>query len=116
MEQTHKLKPLMAAYVAVVEAVTGATDAKEVDELKLKGVRSMQELKRQLNRAEAEFPQLCREKRSELVLAHYRQISSPTKNSVARLDEMIEVVKEVEAKTESKTQQKSKKVVKRAKK
>lgn len=75
MEQTNKLKPLLNAYLTIFNSVEDAADAREVDDIKLAGVKAFQELERQVNRAKNEFPRLCREKRGALVLRHYHEIT-----------------------------------------
>lgn len=75
MEQTSKLKPLVSAYVAIMECINEAGEVKEVDELKLRGVKAFNELERQINRARPELNRLAREVRGKLSMAHYQQIA-----------------------------------------
>lgn len=116
MEQTNKLKPLLDAYLTVFNSVERATDAKEVDSIKLAGVKAFQELERQVNRAKNEFPRLCREKRGHLMLSHYHEITygKSASNSVTRFEKLIDEVKTHEDK-EVKKERKAKKA-KKAKK
>lgn len=78
MEQTNHIKAVLATYYAAIDAVKSAKSVREVDDAKLAGTRAYNELSRQLSRSKPEFPRLCRERRAELTLAHYEEITNRT--------------------------------------
>lgn len=91
MEETKKVQGYLDAYLKAIKHAEEAKSVREIDAAKLEGHKAYIDLSHQVNRITPEFARLCRQRRTELTLAHYKEIENRTPdNSVTRLNKLAE--------------------------
>lgn len=112
MEETNKVQGYLDAYLKAIKHAKEAKSVREIDAAKLEGHKAYIDLSHQVNRITPEFARLCRERRTELTLAHYQEIENRTPDFAPASTEVeppIPVAESAVAKKPAKKAKKAKK-------